>query len=111
MNIIINLIIMTLAVYIAAYLTPGVIVVNLFNTFLAAVVLGILNSIIKPILLILTLPVTIITFGLFIFVLNAAMVLLASQLVEGFYVENFLAALIFSLVLSIVSYFLSKLGK
>ena len=83
----------------------------MFNTFLAAVVLGILNSIIKPILLILTLPVTIITFGLFIFVLNAAMVLLASQLVEGFYVENFLAALIFSLVLSIVSYFLSKLGK
>lgn len=85
------------------------------DTFLTAVVvsvvLGVINAILKPILLFLTLPITLVTLGLFTFVINAALVLLVAQIVPGFDVVSFTWALLFSLVLSLVSWFLNTLAS
>ena len=105
-----NWIISALAIVVAAYLLPGV-AVELFAAFVAAVVLGFINAVVRPILLVLTLPINILTLGLFTFVLNAALILLTSRIVEGFTVENFWWALLFSLVLSIVNYVFGKMKK
>ena len=92
-----------LAVFLTAYLLPGVKVDGIFTAIIVAIVLGIVNFIVKPILHLLTLPITILTLGLFSFVINALMILLVDYLVPGFHVDNFWAALLFSLVLSLVS--------
>ena len=89
-----------LAILVAAYVVPGV-VVTLLGALIAAVVLGALNLFIRPILIILTLPINILTLGLFSFVINALLVLLVSALVPGFLVTGFWSAFFFALVLSI----------
>lgn len=109
MSIIISLLVNALAVFVAAYFTPGVEVASFMVALIASIALGILNTILKPILKLLTLPITILTLGLFSLVINVAMILLASYLVDGFSVDGFWAALIFSLVLSLVNWFLSFL--
>ena len=91
------------SVGISAYLIPGVSVDNWVTVLLVAIFLGIVNTILKPILVILTLPITLLTLGLFTLVINAVLVLLVSALVPGFHVEGFIAALLFSIVLSVVS--------
>lgn len=101
----------TMAVGIAAYLVSGVVVADWLAAVVAAVVLGILNSILRPILLLLTIPVNVMTLGLFTLVINTAMVMLAAELVPGFSVASFWTALVFSLVLSVVNWFLEKLGR
>lgn len=111
MRLIIYLLISALSVFIASYIIPGVSIANTLTIFIVAIVLGVLNTFIKPILLILTLPVTIITLGLFIFVLNALMVLAAAWIVPGFKVDGFLTALLFSVVVSLVSWFLNSFIK
>ncbi len=98
------------AVFIAAYILPGVSVETFVTALVVAVVLGVINTFIKPLLLLLTLPITIITFGLFALVINGLMVLLASAIVPGFHVENFLWALLFSLVISLVSSLLNRIA-
>jgi len=107
----VNLIVSTLAVIISAYILPGVKVDGFLTAIVVAVILGAINMFIKPILLLLTLPLNILTLGLFTFIINALLVLLVSSLVPGFKVSGFLWALIFSLVLSIVSAFLNSLAK
>ena len=92
---------MSLAVAISAYLIPGVSVGNFFSIVVAALVLGILNAILKPILILLTLPVNIFTLGLFTFVINAVIILIAGAIVPGFSVAGFWWAMLFSIVLSI----------
>ncbi len=92
-----------LAIGVAAYLVPGV-SVTLFGALVAAVVLGALNLFIRPILLVLTLPINILTLGLFSLVVNALLVLLVSYLVPGFFVAGFGTALLFALVLAIVNW-------
>lgn len=109
MQAIINLFLSAIAVVIAAYLLPGVKVDNFLTAIVVAVVLGIINAIIKPILVILTLPINIVTLGLFTFIINGIIVLLVSALVPGFKVHGFLWAILFSIVLSIVSWFISSL--
>jgi len=100
-----NLLISTGAVAASAYLLPGV-EVGTFGTALAvAVVLGILNAVLKPILILLTLPVTILTLGLFSFVITAAIVLLTASIVPGFMVDSFWWGLAFALILGVVSAF------
>ncbi len=99
----------TLAVLIAAYLLPGVRVESFLAALVVAVVVGILNAIVRPLLILLTLPITLLTFGLFAFVINALLILLASALVPGFSVSGFSWALLFSIVLSLVNWFLSFL--
>lgn len=91
------------AILIAAYLVPGV-TVTLPGALVAAVVLGALNLSIRPILLILTLPITILTLGLFSLVINAFLVMLVSYLVQGFFVIGFWNAFFFALVLAIVNW-------
>jgi putative membrane protein len=99
---IIRLLSSVIAVLIAAYLIPGV-TVTLVGAIVLAVVLGVINLFIKPVLKILTLPLTIITLGLFSLVLNALLVLLADAIVPGFAVTGFFAALLFSIVVSLVN--------
>lgn len=111
MGILINLLINGLAVYITAYVLPGVSVDNFLTALIVSVVLAIVNTLIKPILFILTLPVTILTLGLFTFVINALMVCLVAMFVPGFHINGFWAALFFSLVLSLVSSILRGLTK
>lgn len=96
-------IISTIGILVAAYLVPGV-TVTIPGAFIAAIVLGALNLLIRPIVFILTLPVTIITLGLFSLVINALLVLLTSHLVPGFGIDNFLTALVFGLVLSVINW-------
>ena len=92
-----------LAIGIAAYIVPGV-GITLVGTLIAAVVLGALNLFIRPILLVLTLPINVVTLGLFSLVINALLVMLAAFVVPGFTVAGFWTALLFALVLSIVNW-------
>lgn len=111
MHILLYLLVNSFAVFATSYVLPGVKVENYVTAIIVAVALGVLNTFVKPILIILTLPINILTFWLFTFVINAALVLLASAIVPGFKVNGFLWALAFSLVLSIVSSFLNSLAK
>ncbi|TDE12081.1 phage holin family protein [Dyadobacter psychrotolerans] len=103
MNLIIRLIVSTLAVLVAAHLIPGVVVANFTTAVVVAIVLGILNTFLKPVLQILALPITILTLGLFYFVINVLIIYLAAYLVSGFRVDGFIAALLFGFVVSVVS--------
>ncbi|RJR30858.1 phage holin family protein [Candidatus Parcubacteria bacterium] len=109
MKIIINWLIFTFAIIIAAYLLPGVTVNNFIAALIAALILGLINAVIKPILLVLTLPINILTLGLFTLVINAVLILLASWIVPGFNVAGFWQALLFGIVLSAISYILDKI--
>ena len=103
MGLIVTWIINAIAVFVSAYILPGVQLSNFLTAMVVAVVLGVVNAIIKPILVLLTLPITVVTFGLFALVINAVMILLVSSVVDGFTVNGFWWALIFSIVLSVVS--------
>lgn len=110
MNIIVSLLVNAIAVFAAGYILPGVHIANFVTAIIVAIVLGVLNTFVKPILTILTLPITIITLGLFSLVINALIILVASAIVPGFKVDGFLWAIIYSIVLSIVSSFLNMLA-
>lgn len=93
----------TLAVLIVSYLMPGVNVTNIFYAILVAVSLSFLNTVLKPVMILLTIPVTILSLGLFLIVINALIVMIADYFIDGFAVNGFFTALLFSIVLSIVS--------
>jgi putative membrane protein len=101
----------TFAVLISAWLLPGVRVEDFLSAFLVAISLAVLNAIVKPILIILTIPVTILTLGLFLLVINAFIIYLADSLVSGFEVDGFWWAIFFSIVLSLVTSILSGFDK
>nr|WP_321225450.1 phage holin family protein [uncultured Psychroserpens sp.] len=101
MNLLIRLLITAIIVMILAHFLPGVAVSGFVAAFIVAVVLGLLNFIVKPILVILTIPITIMTLGLFLFVINACIILLADKFIDGFGVSGFWIALLFSILLSI----------
>jgi putative membrane protein len=107
MHILLRWLINALAIMVAAYLLPGVFVSSLWVALVVAVVLGLLNVFMKPLLILLTLPVTVLSLGLFVFVINAVLVLLVGQIVPGFFVSGFWSALLFSLVLSLLHSFLA----
>lgn len=108
---IIFLLVNSLAVFVSSYILPGVKIDNFVTAIVVAIILGILNTFIKPVLIILTLPINIITLWLFVFVINAFLVLVASAIVPGFKVDGFWWALAFSLILSIVSSFLNSIAR
>lgn len=110
MSILINWLVSTLAIIVAAQLLPGVHVASFTSALVTAVVLGIINAIIKPILIILTLPINILTLGLFTFVINALLILLASKIVPGFTVDGFGWAFLFSILLSLINFFLHRIS-
>ena len=112
MGFIIKVIVTGLAVFVADYFLDGVNINNDWTTVsIVALVLALLNTFIKPILVILTIPVTIVTLGLFLLIINALMVIWADKLIEGFTVDGWWAALIFSLIVSIVSAILNSFAK
>lgn len=105
MDLLIRFVLNALAVMVAAYVVPGIDVANFWVALIAALVIGIVNALVRPILLILTLPINIITLGLFTLFINALMFALAAYLVKGFTVANFTAAFFGALVFWIVSWF------
>ena len=113
MKFLIQLVILTLAVLISSYLLPGVDIKgnNFLTVLVVAAVLSFLNAVVKPIMIILTIPVTIVTFGFFLLVINALMILLADKIVDGFQVEGFWYALLFSFILSLVTSLLEGFKK
>ena len=98
-----QLIVSALAVIVSSMILPGVHVDNGLIAILVAAVLAFLNAIVKPVLVILTIPITLVTLGLFLLVINAAIIMLAAKIVDGFHVDGFWIALLFSLVLSLVT--------
>jgi putative membrane protein len=109
MNLLVRVLLSGLAVFVTSYLLPGVIVSNFLTAVVVGIVLGIINAFVKPVLVILTLPITLVTLGLFYFILNALLILFVAQIVPGFVVESFWWALAFGLVMSIVSWFFNSL--
>ena len=99
-------IVMTLAIIIASYLMSGVHVDNVFVAILAAMVISLLNNFIRPILIVLTLPFTLVSMGLFLLVINAVIILLASKIVPNFAVDGFWTAMGFSLLITVLNYLL-----
>ena len=91
------------ALLIVAYILPGITVASFGSALIAALVLGLLNAVVKPVLVLLTLPLTIVTLGLFLLVLNALVFWLAGSILKGFQVEGFWWAVIGAIVYSIVS--------
>lgn len=100
--------ILTVSIIITSYLIDGIHVTGFFSAFFAAALLGILNAFFRPILFVLTLPITILTLGLFTFVVNAIMLLMVSGAVSGFQVDGLWSAVWGSLFISIVSWLLTS---
>jgi putative membrane protein len=91
------------ALLLVAYLYPGVAVASFMAAMIAALVLGLVNALVRPILVIVTLPVTILTLGLFLFVINALLFWLVAEIVQGFQVTGFVGALVGSLLYSVIT--------
>lgn len=103
MNILMRIIVNSIVAFGLAYILSGVTIDSFWTAIILAIVLGILNAIIRPLLVVITFPITIVTFGLFLFVINALIILLADKLLDGFETKNFWWALLFGLLLSVVS--------
>ncbi|HEX7638253.1 MAG TPA: phage holin family protein [Burkholderiaceae bacterium] len=103
MKLLVRWLLLAAALLLVAHLSPGVSVRSFGAALWAALVLGLLNTLVRPLLLLLTLPVTVMTLGLFLFVINAMMFWAAAQLLDGFHVAGFGAALVGSLIYSVAS--------
>lgn len=108
-GLLIRWLILTLSILAAAYLLEGIEVRSFFAAFFAAAALGILNAFFRPVLLLLTLPINLLTLGLFTFVINALLLMMTSGIISGFHVEGFWSAVFGSLVISLVSWLLTSL--
>lgn len=108
MNFLLRILITGLVAFGLAHFLPGIHVDSLWTAIVFALVLAVLNILVKPILILLTLPLTLITFGLFLFVINALVVLLAAKFVNGFAIDNFWWGLLFALLLSLLNSIFSR---
>jgi putative membrane protein len=111
MNFLVKILLSSLAVIIASYILPGVYVESFMVAIIIAVILSLLNVTVKPLLIIFTIPLTVLSLGLFLLVINAIIILIAGSLVSGFEIDGFWWALIFSLVLSVTNSLLAELSK
>ncbi len=109
MNFILNIIVTSVAVLLVANFLPGVYVDTFTTSLLVAIVLAFMNSIVKPILTVLTIPITIMSLGLFLIVINGVIILMTDKLIDGFEVKGFWWALLFSFILSITTGILNML--
>ncbi len=109
MKIILHWLVSAVSIAIAAYLLPGVHLSGVISALILAVVLGIINAFIRPFLILLTLPLSILTLGLFTLVINAVLIMLAARIVPGVSIDGFLWALAFGVVLALVHAFLKRL--
>ena len=103
MNLIVRLLVNALIVFGLAWALPGIHVDSFWTALVVAVILGLLNVFLKPLLIIFTIPVTILTLGLFLLVINAVIILLAGGLIDNFGVDNFWGALLFSVLMSVLN--------
>ncbi len=99
------------ALILLSYYLPGIKVESFYTALIAALVLGLVNAVIRPIIVVLTLPVNVLTLGLFGLVINALMLLLTTTVVKGFYIENFAAAFWGSLAMSVLGWLIHMLIK
>lgn len=106
-----RIIITSIVAFGLSYILDGIEIETFWHAIILAIVLAVLNAIVKPILILLTLPFTILTLGLFLFVINALIILIADSLMDGFHVDGFWWALLFSLLLSIVTSLMYKEKK
>lgn len=111
MNLLIRLLITTILIVVLANFLPGIHVDTIKAALIVAVVLALLNTFLKPVLVFFTLPITVVTLGLFLLVINAGMVLLADYFIDEFKVDSFLNALVFSVVLSLSQWVLNLFVK
>uniref|UniRef100_UPI00404A838E phage holin family protein n=1 Tax=Flavobacterium sp. TaxID=239 RepID=UPI00404A838E len=109
MYLIIKLLISAIVVFVLSYFLPGVQVTDLTGALMVAIVLSLLNTFLKPVLVLLTIPVTFFTLGLFLLVINAILILICDYFIDEFRVDGFLTALIFSVLLSISQSILNKI--
>lgn len=110
MKFVIQILVVAGALLLSAYIIPGIEVSSIYIALIAAFILGLLNLVVRPILFVLTLPITLITFGLFAFVLNALIFMFAASFIDGFEVDGFIPALLGSLVVSIASTLAHKIS-
>jgi putative membrane protein len=103
MNLLLKILINTVSIMVVGYILPGVQIENFFTGLVVAVILALLNLLVKPILVILTLPVTIVTLGLFLLFINGGIVLLADHFIDGFNVDGIWYAILFSILVSLVN--------
>lgn len=111
MKLIIRLAINVFALLVVEYLVPGFRLSSLTTAIVAAVAIGVVNSFIKPILQLITLPISLLTFGISAFLINVFLLWVTAKFVPGFYIASFTTAIIASIVLSLVSWFLHKLAN
>lgn len=110
MNILLKLFVNAIIILLVAYVVPGFHVDGIWTAILVALVLGIINVTLKPILLLLTLPINIVTLGLFTFIINAFMLQVADWLIKPFRIDSFFTALIAALVIAFVHFFTHKIS-
>ena len=111
MQLVARIISTTLAILLVTKLMPGVSVDNAWTAIVLSIILSLLNIFVKPLLIFLTLPITVVTLGLFLLVINAAIILIASEIVSGFQVNGFWWAMLFSIVLSLVVSLFDKINE
>jgi putative membrane protein len=111
MKLLLRWLVSALALILVAYLVPGISVSSLYAALVAALILGLINALIRPVILLLTLPINILTIGLFTLVINALMFWLASSVVKGFYVSGFWAAFWGAIIMWLVGWVTSSLFK
>jgi putative membrane protein len=110
MKIILKLLVSSLAVFFAAYLLNGVHLDGFPSAVILAIILGLLNAFLRPVLVVLTIPFTILSFGLFLLVINAFIILIAERLMPGFAVDGFFTALMFSIIVTLVTWLLEAIA-
>ena len=111
MKLLINWVISALSLYLLSFLFSGIVFDSFTAALITSIILGLINAIIKPILIILTLPINIITLGLFSLIINACMLIIASNVSPGFHVDSFATAFFASIVLSVINAILSSMVK
>lgn len=100
-----------LALFVVAYIVPGFVLKDIWSAVVAAVIIGVVNTFIRPILQLVALPLSLLTFGIFAFLINVLLLWGVSFVVPGFEIESFTTALVASIALALVSWFLQKLAR
>jgi len=111
MNFLIKLLLSALSVIVASYILPGAHVDGFFDALVVSLFLALFSATLKPLLVILTIPVTVFTLGFFLLVINALMIMLSDYVVDGFYVDGFWWALLFGVILAIVNSIFESVSK
>jgi putative membrane protein len=111
MGFLLKLLVSSLAVFFGAYILDGVYLDGFPTAILVALLMGFLNAFLRPILVILTIPITLLTFGLFLLVINAAIILVADYALTGFAVDSFFTAVLFSIIVSVITWILEAIAN